>query len=48
MSWDVITPFLKPIEPFLKDSDVTDILVNGGGRVFIERNGQLVLLCYKT
>src|SRR5579862_7512337 len=41
MSWDVITPFLKPIEPFLKDSDVTDILVNGGGRVFIERNGHL-------
>lgn len=40
MSWDVILPFLRPIEPLLKDPEVSDILVNGH-RVFIERNGKL-------
>ena len=39
MSWDFIIPFLKPIEPFLRDPEVTDILVNGSGRVFVERAG---------
>lgn len=39
MSWDVIIPFLKPIEPFLKDPEVSDILVNGSDRVFVEKHG---------
>ena len=41
MGWEVITPFLRPIEPFLMDPDVSDILVNARGRVFIEKEGQL-------
>src|SRR5437868_3950104 len=41
MSWDVIIPFLRPIEGLLRDPDISDILVNGGGRVFIENFGQM-------
>jgi pilus assembly protein CpaF len=40
MSWDLIRPFLRPIEPLLVDPEVTDILVNGP-RVFAERAGCL-------
>jgi pilus assembly protein CpaF len=32
---------LGPLEPLLKDPDVTDILANGHGQVFVERHGQL-------
>ncbi|MBV8728264.1 MAG: CpaF family protein [Acidobacteriia bacterium] len=41
MSWEVIKPFLRPIQPLLDDQDVTDILVNGATNVFIERQGRL-------
>jgi pilus assembly protein CpaF len=41
MSWDVILPFLRPIEPLLLDPEISDILVNGGSRVFIEKEGRL-------
>jgi pilus assembly protein CpaF len=41
MSWDVIIPFLKPIEPLLADREITDILVNGSSRVFAEKAGRL-------
>ena len=34
---------LGPLEPLLKDESVNDILVNGPNRIFIERNGKLVL-----
>ena len=30
-----------PIEPFLRDESITEILVNGADQVFIERNGIL-------
>jgi pilus assembly protein CpaF len=39
MSWDLIIPFLRPIESFLLDPDVSDILVNGPGHIFVEKNG---------
>src|SRR5688500_1764185 len=39
MSWDVIIPFLRPIESLLRDPEVSDILVNGSTRVFAERAG---------
>lgn len=39
MSWDVIIPFLKPLEPFLRDPEITDIVVNGSGAVFAEAAG---------
>jgi pilus assembly protein CpaF len=32
---------LGPIEPFLKDPSITDILINTHERVYVERNGQL-------
>jgi pilus assembly protein CpaF len=41
MSWDVIIPFLRPIEPLLRDPDISDILVNGSQRVFIEKFGHM-------
>lgn len=41
MGWELITPFLRPIEPFLWDPDVTDILLNGSGRIFVEKAGVL-------
>src|ERR1043166_9167838 len=41
MSFDVILPFLRPIEAFLREPDVSDILINGPHRVFIERGGAL-------
>jgi pilus assembly protein CpaF len=34
---------LGPLEPLLADESITDILVNGGGRVYIERSGKLEL-----
>jgi pilus assembly protein CpaF len=41
MSFDLILPFLRPIEAFLGEPDVSDILINGPNRVFIERGGAL-------
>ncbi len=41
MSWDVIIPFLRPIEDLIRDPEVSDILVNGSGQVFVERCGTL-------
>ncbi len=32
---------LGPLEPLLKDKSISDILVNGSGSVYIERNGRL-------
>ena len=32
---------LGPLEPLLQDNDISDILVNGYGQVWIERKGQL-------
>ena len=41
MSVDVILPFLRPIAHLIQDPDVTEIMVNGAERVFVERAGQL-------
>ena len=41
MSWETIIPFLRPLEPFILDPEVSDILVNGPDQVFIEKYGQL-------
>jgi pilus assembly protein CpaF len=41
-SLDRILPFLRPIEDLLVDPTVTEVMVNeGGGRVFVERDGVL-------
>jgi len=39
MSFDVILPFLGPIAPLIQDADVSEIMVNGSGRIFVERHG---------
>ncbi len=39
MSFDVILPFLRPIAHLIQDPDVTEIMVNGSRRVFVERHG---------
>ncbi len=41
MSFDVILPFLRPIEGLIRDSAISEIMINGPTRVFIERDGQL-------
>jgi pilus assembly protein CpaF len=44
MSFDVILPFLRPIEGLIKDPNVSEIMVNGPACVFVERDGQLALV----
>jgi pilus assembly protein CpaF len=39
MSWEVIIPFLRPIEGLIRDPDISDILVNGPDQVFVEKFG---------
>src|SRR5215467_997482 len=41
MSFAVILPFLRPIEPLIRDPEVSDIMVNGEGAVFFEKNGHI-------
>lgn len=41
MSFEIILPFLRPIAPFIQDPGVSEIMVNPGGRVFLERDGRL-------
>jgi len=39
--FEVILPFLKPIEHLILDESVSEVMVNGGDRIFIERSGFL-------
>jgi pilus assembly protein CpaF len=39
MSFDVTLPFLRPIAHLIEDADVSEIMVNGSRRVFVERQG---------
>lgn len=41
MSWEVIIPFLRPIEGLIRDPEISDILVNGPHQVFIEKFGEM-------
>jgi pilus assembly protein CpaF len=48
-SLDRILPFLRPIEDLLCDPDITEVMVNcGGRRVFVERSGALELVPDRT
>src|SRR6266853_4466639 len=42
MSWEVIIPFLRPIESLIRDPEISDIMVNGSSCVFIEKHGELM------
>lgn len=39
MSFDIILPFLRPIAHLIQDPDVSEIMVNGSSRIFVERHG---------
>ena len=39
--FETILPFLKPIEHLIADDAISEVMVNGGDRVFIEKNGFL-------
>ena len=39
--FEMILPFLKPIQAYIQDPDVSEIMVNGPEQVFIERGGYL-------
>ncbi len=39
--FEVILPFLRPIEHLILDSEISEIMLNGPKRVFVERNGYL-------
>ena len=41
MSWDVIIPFLRPIETLIRDPEISEIMVNASGRVFVEKDGRV-------
>lgn len=41
MQFETILPFLRPIEHLILDPDISEIMVNGGSRIFIEKHGQL-------
>jgi pilus assembly protein CpaF len=39
--FDVILPFLKPIEHLILDDSISEVMVNGTDRIFIEKSGFL-------
>ena len=41
MSLETILPFLEPIAHLIVDPGVSEVMVNGDGAIFIQRNGQL-------
>ena len=44
MSFEVILPFLRPIEPLLQSTTITEIMVNPDHNVWIEENGKVRLI----
>jgi len=41
IGFETILPFLRPIEHLIRDDSISEIMVNGASRVFIERAGVL-------
>lgn len=41
MQFETILPFLRPIEHLILDPDISEIMVNAGSQIFIEKHGQL-------
>ncbi len=39
MGFETILPFLRPIEPLLNDTTISEIMINPGARIFVERAG---------
>src|SRR5205809_1345865 len=40
-AWGRIIPFLRPIEPLIRDPEISDIMINGERAVFFEKHGRL-------
>jgi pilus assembly protein CpaF len=38
---ELLLPAIRPIQPFLEDGEISEIMINPGNRVFIERNGTM-------
>jgi len=41
VSLETILPFLRPIEHLIMDEEISEVMVNPSGRVFVERIGRL-------
>jgi pilus assembly protein CpaF len=41
MSFDLILPFLRPVEHLILDPEISEIMINPSSRVFIERQGKV-------
>lgn len=41
MQFETILPFLRPIEHLILDPDISEIMVNAGSRIFVEKLGEL-------
>ncbi len=41
MSFSIILPFLRAIEKFILDEEISEVMVNASGRVFVERLGRV-------
>lgn len=39
--FELILPFLRPIESLILDSEISEIMVNGSERIFIEKHGHI-------
>ena len=44
MSFELVLPFLRPIAHLITDPDISEVMVNGSQRVFVERNGVLEIV----
>lgn len=44
MSFDIILPFLRPIAHLITDPGISEIMIHGGERVFVERDGVVSLV----
>ena len=42
-AWGRIIPFLRPIEPLIRDPEISDIMINGERAVFFEKDGRIEL-----
>src|SRR5690348_10352058 len=41
LGFETVLPFLRPIEHLIRDDSISEIMVNGPDRIFIEREGVL-------
>ena len=42
MSFAVILPFLRPIEHLILDEGISEVMVNGPKKVYVEKSGKLI------